>query len=451
LHVTVLKRGIFQGQGPDMVKGRSLYKTAIEVFLLGGCAFLFCSCLSFDISDAPSEYAWPHNEPTANWCGILGAFFAYYLMYYIGPGVLVALAASAWALCANLSGKEITQPVLRAVGLFLVMAALSASWYLLWPRATFGPYGGGVFPVGAGGVLGIGVGSFLKGHFAVLGTSIVIVSTWVVGAVLLADVVVLAAFGWLVRTAARSLSLAVPAWSAARQRSRQLGEIWQRLSIRQKRVAAPIEVMDGRLEEETGFDEEDYEEEEEAEAEPVKAEKAAKAKGGSLAGKTVVARPMKPYVPKSYENYVLPGLELLRAPEHGFAAIQEKMVDRKARALESLLLEFGINANVINAEPGPAITMYELELAPGIKVSQISNLANDMARALGAGSVRVVAPLAGRHTIGIEVPNSCARSCGAASFAYCRDDGFGKECVHQQYHNEYPYDEAPGRGEADTG
>lgn len=84
------------------------------------------------------------------------------------------------------------------------------------------------------------------------------------------------------------------------------------------------------------------------------------------------------------------------------------MVEEKARILESLLEEFGINARVVNAEAGPAITMYELELAPGVKVSQIATLANDMARALSSssGSVRVVAPLAGKHTIGIEVPNS---------------------------------------------
>ena len=82
------------------------------------------------------------------------------------------------------------------------------------------------------------------------------------------------------------------------------------------------------------------------------------------------------------------------------------MVEHKAQSLEAMLDEFGVNAEVVNAEPGPAITMYELELAPGIKVSQISTLANDMARALGSGTVRVVAPLPGRHTIGIEVPNS---------------------------------------------
>ncbi|NIA17525.1 MAG: DNA translocase FtsK, partial [Planctomycetes bacterium] len=62
--------------------------------------------------------------------------------------------------------------------------------------------------------------------------------------------------------------------------------------------------------------------------------------------------------------------------------------------------------SVVGAEPGPTITMFELSLAAGIKVSQISNLSNDVARALGAAAVRVVAPLPGRHTIGIEVPNS---------------------------------------------
>jgi S-DNA-T family DNA segregation ATPase FtsK/SpoIIIE len=86
--------------------------------------------------------------------------------------------------------------------------------------------------------------------------------------------------------------------------------------------------------------------------------------------------------------------------------VQNKVIDAKAEALEKLLAEFNINARVVEAETGPVITMFELELSAGVKVSQISALANDMARALGAGAVRVVAPLRGRHTIGIEVPNS---------------------------------------------
>jgi len=111
-------------------------------------------------------------------------------------------------------------------------------------------------------------------------------------------------------------------------------------------------------------------------------------------------------VQPSYDDYRLPPLDLLAEPEHTFAAVQEKVVKAKAGALEKLLSEFNINAHVVAADSGPVVTMFELELAAGVKVSQISALANDMARALGVGAVRVVAPLPGKHTIGIEVPNS---------------------------------------------
>jgi len=86
--------------------------------------------------------------------------------------------------------------------------------------------------------------------------------------------------------------------------------------------------------------------------------------------------------------------------------VQEKVVKAKAVALEGLLNEFDISARVVAAETGPVVTMFELQLAAGVKVSQISSLSNDIARALGVGAVRIVAPLPGKHTIGVEVPNS---------------------------------------------
>ncbi|MHC4166045.1 MAG: DNA translocase FtsK [Planctomycetota bacterium] len=101
------------------------------------------------------------------------------------------------------------------------------------------------------------------------------------------------------------------------------------------------------------------------------------------------------FVQPSHDDYELPPLDLLAEP-----------VKSKAADLETLLSEFSINAKVVAAETGPVVTMFELELAAGVKVSQISALSNDMARALAAGAVRVVAPLPGKHTIGIEVPNS---------------------------------------------
>ena len=75
------------GRATD-VNGRNLYSVALKAFALAACLLVFFSCFSFSIWDAPSRLAYPNNDPTANWCGSIGAFAAYYLMYYIGPGVL---------------------------------------------------------------------------------------------------------------------------------------------------------------------------------------------------------------------------------------------------------------------------------------------------------------------------------------------------------------------------
>ncbi|MCK5175777.1 MAG: DNA translocase FtsK 4TM domain-containing protein, partial [Planctomycetes bacterium] len=342
----------------------------------------------------------------------------YYLMYYIGPGVYILLGVGIWGLGASLTGVKITQPTLRAIGLGLLVSALSSSVYF------FQPVSGSGFPMGGGGILGISSANFLQGHLATLGTSIVVGSTWLVGAILLADTAVLAILRWIGLGICRFFGLAAPAWSAARERSRELGAIWHKLNERQQKraqravsilrapsaVREPISPPDESSDEQSGGEDASRGRSGILRRSGKKA-KVAKKKadsGASVAGMSVAGggRDAKSYVPKSYEDYELPPVSLLKSPEFGFTAIQEKMVERKASALESLLSEFGVHAHVVNAEAGPAITMYELELAPGIKVSQISNLANDMARALSAGSVRVVAPLAGRHTIGIEVPNT---------------------------------------------
>ncbi|HIJ67322.1 MAG TPA: DNA translocase FtsK [Planctomycetes bacterium] len=395
-----------------MVKRTNRYKTAFGAFGLVVCMFVLCSCLSFNIADAPSPYTWPHNEPAENWCGPTGAFLAYYLMYYFGPGVFVMLTAAAAAMATVLAGGRITQPILRTAGLLMLVIAASSTWNLLWPAQPIWPYSAGVFPAGSGGVLGIAAANALMKHVAVLGTSIIIGCGWIVGAILLADTFVITLTRWAGTGILKTIGLLVPAWSAARQHSKAMAEIWKKLSQKQKqrerktplvsrmkdtklvRPAAPRVTIPEYAEH--------IPEPEDSEPET----RTDLAKKAESAKSTPPPTQTASYVPANYEDYELPPLDLLRAPEYGFAAIQEKMVERKAGALEDLLAEFGVQANVVNAEPGPAITMYELELAPGIKVSQISNLANDMARALGAISVRVVAPLAGRHTIGIEVPNN---------------------------------------------
>ena len=384
---------------------------------MAACVLLILSCISFNILDYPSEYAWPHNSPTANWCGSAGSFCAYYLLYYVGPGIFVFLGALAWALGTNLFGFSVSQLILRTVGMLLLVAALSTTVYMIDPSSDSG------FPCGNGGMIGIGAGNFLTSQIKPLGTVIVLVCAWAVGAVLLADALVIMVVRWFGMGLGKLLGVAMPAFSSAKQHSMALSDIWTKLSVRQKKKAwydrDSLDDDDSTIEEiaeddqeyeyvyedEDGEEEAEQDEPEEKSVEP-KRRRERKDDKKHKEKKTAVPPQPKPYIPKSYEDYQLPPLDLLHEPEYGFAAVQNKMVKQKSQTLEGVLAEFGIDARVVSSESGPAITMYELELAPGIKVSQISNLSNDMARALGAGSVRVVAPLPGRHTIGIEAPNS---------------------------------------------
>jgi S-DNA-T family DNA segregation ATPase FtsK/SpoIIIE len=113
-----------------------------------------------------------------------------------------------------------------------------------------------------------------------------------------------------------------------------------------------------------------------------------------------------PPAPKELGEYHLPDWTLLDEAEHGFAEIQETFVREKAAVLEQALREFAIDAHVVEIDTGPVITMYELALAAGVKVSSITALSNDIARSLMATSVRIVAPVPGKNTVGIEVPNA---------------------------------------------
>ncbi|MDB5356550.1 MAG: ftsK [Phycisphaerales bacterium] len=116
-------------------------------------------------------------------------------------------------------------------------------------------------------------------------------------------------------------------------------------------------------------------------------------------------RQIAPPPPKELGEYTLPGWDCLADPEHGYSEIQEKFVREKAAILEQALREFSIDAQVVEIDTGPVITMYEISLAPGVKVSAISALTNDIQRALKAETVRIVAPIPGKNTVGIEVPN----------------------------------------------
>ncbi len=106
------------------------------------------------------------------------------------------------------------------------------------------------------------------------------------------------------------------------------------------------------------------------------------------------------------EGYKFPPLDILAEPEESYSDRQDEFVREQARNLEDALRVYRIDGEVVGIESGPVVTLYEVRLAPGTKVSQLSVIASDLARALKAYNIRIVPNMVGRDTVGIEVPNA---------------------------------------------
>ena len=109
---------------------------------------------------------------------------------------------------------------------------------------------------------------------------------------------------------------------------------------------------------------------------------------------------------KSSDKFELPPVSVLTAPKASDRQpLSKSELDANSRALEGVLGDFGVRGEIVKANPGPVVTLYELEPAPGIKSSRVIGLADDIARSMSALSARV-AVVPGRNAIGIELPNA---------------------------------------------
>ena len=155
---------------------------------------------------------------------------------------------------------------------------------------------------------------------------------------------------------------------------------------------------DGEEEEEAaeeGEEEEDGEKEEAGRSRPAIGARAKPTKQGK--GKAA----------RSDGDFTLPALNLLAEPKKSNrgADLSDEQLEQNARALEGVLEDFGVRGQIVKVRPGPVVTLYELEPAPGIKSSRVISLADDIARSMSAVSARV-AVVSGRNAIGIELPNT---------------------------------------------
>ncbi len=110
-------------------------------------------------------------------------------------------------------------------------------------------------------------------------------------------------------------------------------------------------------------------------------------------------------VRESIARFKFPSIELLNSPPADRKIITKEELKANAELLEFKLLDYGVKAKVIRVTAGPVITLYELQPAPGVKVNSIVNLENDLALAMEARGIRIIAPIPGKAAVGIEIPN----------------------------------------------
>ncbi len=119
------------------------------------------------------------------------------------------------------------------------------------------------------------------------------------------------------------------------------------------------------------------------------------------------SRPKQPKrptpAPPGGDGYHLPPLELLKLSESG--GHNRKVLEQAGAELEETLHQHGVDARLVRIVPGPTVTRFEIELAPGVKVSRVTSMSHDIAYAMASADVRILAPIPGKSAIGIEVPN----------------------------------------------
>ena len=409
-------------------------KTALRFCLAAvgwlGCLFGWVCVLSFDVADPPADSVWPLNPDTANLCGPVGAWVAFHLFFYLGVGTYALLGLLTAAVIAHSKDARLSDPWLRMVGLTLICTAVS-TW-----GAMLAAHSNEYLMSGPGGVLGTAAASFFVAHLETTGTHIVMACALVIGLLLAADDLVIRLFRWARWTGRRSIPVLTRGGSAMANAGVAVAQGVAGLSNRagkngnngslegdrepeQKRESLAIPPRQLAFEPSAEDDRELMQEPDQvvlnqAQAtekelglgdpnRPAVSEKITREpeRKGS-AGK----KPKQIKMPSPGEdNYGLPALDLLEASPPIDKESIEILCREKAYILEQTLNEFRLEVQVVAIETGPVITVFELKLSPGIKVSQIASLTNDMARALKAPAVRVVAPLPGKNTIGIEVPN----------------------------------------------
>ncbi len=383
--------------------------------------------------------ALPPSNVVRNACGYWGALAANLLFNTFGYGSYYLIGTLALIDFQLLRRKQIDRPVLRAVGWLLSLAGATTIIAVIMPGVSPGPV------IGAGGYVGALGKALVEAHFAMAG-GLILMSSIMIGGLILCtdDAVVQVARGAVDIAQQRTYifnraPIDPEAAAAAKKRSRSDLD-----SSVPEDAKSPLKVKGkNKIILEPAADDEaetlapagknakktpaQTVEESDAPALPVKlpakqqpaAPVAAAAAAPAPGSDPKVRNPLEKRKelsereklnideanPLGEEEYQLPSVELLEYGKDIDYDKQATEVRRKAKILEKTFGDFGFNVKVVEIETGPVIAQYEVELEAGLRLSKITNLADDLAIALRVPSVRIVAPIPGKNTVGIEVPN----------------------------------------------
>ncbi len=363
-----------------MIDTQRLKTDLLALALLAGILFLALSLFSYDPADPPADLIYPANPVVTNLCGPAGAKLAHNLQSLLGMGSWIVLAALI-VIDVRLFSRRPMPPLSgRLLGWGLICLAGCLAFQLVAPRFGRGP------AVGSGGYVGAWGRHIMERQFSLVG-SMVFVSTCVVAGMLLTGEWI--AFRMLGTAAVAPLRLSLWLGKRLADRAREVSQADQL-----EQAAAPgCDLTFDEVEQSTH----ETEETEEFKVNPPVGMNAESDDSFDLA----VLR-QRPELPTDYE---LPGTDLLDESEEFPFELLAKKAQIAAATLEQTFQEFGLNVKVSEIDTGPVVTQFELDLEPGLRVSKVVNLQDDLAIALRVPAVRVVSPIPGKNTVGVEVPN----------------------------------------------
>ena len=358
--------------------------------------FLALSLAGYDPADAPGWGAEPAHAVPNNPCGPVGATLAHFLYTGLGWATWLTWLALVAFNILYLSRRKVADRAVPALGFALLVASVAGSIQHYLPSTLRNSP-----PIGPGGYLGAFLDAFLEGHFGHAGLLLILATAGLSGLALCHEVF----YVWPVQDIARFVEV--------------------RLLRRRPKAAHGGGLHHGDARPVVGWDGPNalpgpvaFRPAMKGIAEPATAGAAVDimpAMHGTAAlpfDRAVASRGSQtsgPAAPRQVlpvgSPYVAPGLDLLDPPASFPVQEHEAKIHARAMQLERTLLDFNYQVRVVQIDTGPVITQFEIELEAGLRVSRIMSLADDLAIALAVPSVRIVAPIPGKTTVGIEVPN----------------------------------------------